>query len=134
LSCKKVHNWAEKFSHGRSKVADDAQPGCPVETATEATVQRVEVLIRVERRIMIDSRATALRCPHGLAYSIMHDHLKLRKVCSQWVPREPKEGSRKNELLGLSLQHPLRYADEGEYMLNRIVTGDESGVRHCQPE
>jgi hypothetical protein len=38
LSCKAVHNWVEKFSQGRSKIADDAQPGYPVETATEATV------------------------------------------------------------------------------------------------
>jgi histone-lysine N-methyltransferase SETMAR len=34
----------------------------------------------------------------------------------------------------LSLQHPLLYADEGEDMLNRIVTGDESWVRHYQPK
>jgi hypothetical protein len=27
LSCKAVHNWVEKFSQGRLKVADDAQPG-----------------------------------------------------------------------------------------------------------
>jgi hypothetical protein len=27
LSCKAVHNWAEKFSQGCPKVADDAQPG-----------------------------------------------------------------------------------------------------------
>jgi hypothetical protein len=32
-------------SQGPSKVADDARPGRPVETATEATVQRVEELI-----------------------------------------------------------------------------------------
>jgi hypothetical protein len=36
--------------------------------------------------------------------------------------------------MGLSLQHLLRYADEGEEMLNGIVTGDESRVHHCQPE
>jgi hypothetical protein len=36
--------------------------------------------------------------------------------------------------IGLSLQHPLRYTDEGEGMLNRIVTGDESWVHHYQPE
>jgi histone-lysine N-methyltransferase SETMAR len=35
--------------------------------------------------------------------------------------------------MGLSLQHLLRYADEGEDMLNRIVTGDESWVHHYQP-
>jgi transposase len=42
LSLKAVHNWVEKFSQGRSKVADDARPGRPVEIATEATAQRVE--------------------------------------------------------------------------------------------
>jgi hypothetical protein len=40
LSRKAVHNWLEKFSQKRSKVADDAQPGGPVETPTEATLQR----------------------------------------------------------------------------------------------
>jgi hypothetical protein len=38
LSRKAVHNWVEEFSQGRSKVADDARPGRPVEIATEATV------------------------------------------------------------------------------------------------
>jgi hypothetical protein len=41
LSRKAVHNWVEKFSQGRSKVAHEAQPGCPIEIATEATVERV---------------------------------------------------------------------------------------------
>jgi hypothetical protein len=46
LSRKAAHNWVDKFSQGRSKVADDARPDRPVKTATEATVQRVEELIR----------------------------------------------------------------------------------------
>jgi hypothetical protein len=62
LSRKAVHNWVEKFSQGRSKVVDDARPGRPVEIATEATVQRVEALIRADKRIMIDSVATARWC------------------------------------------------------------------------
>jgi hypothetical protein len=35
--------------------------------------------------------------------------------------------------MGLSLQHLVLYADEGEDMLNRIVTGDESCMQHYQP-
>jgi hypothetical protein len=35
LSRKAVHNWVEKFSQGRPKVADDARPGGSVEVATE---------------------------------------------------------------------------------------------------
>jgi hypothetical protein len=64
LSCKAIHNWVEKFSQGCSKAADDARPGCPVEIATEATVQRVEELT-ADRRITIDSVATAQGCSHG---------------------------------------------------------------------
>jgi hypothetical protein len=43
LSRKAVHIWVEKFSQGRSKVADDARPGRPDEIVAETTVsQRVE--------------------------------------------------------------------------------------------
>jgi hypothetical protein len=34
LSHKAVHNWAEKFSKGRKKVADDARPGAEVAETT----------------------------------------------------------------------------------------------------
>jgi hypothetical protein len=37
LSLKAVHIWVDKFSQGRSKVADDARPVRPAEIATEAT-------------------------------------------------------------------------------------------------
>jgi hypothetical protein len=54
------HNWVEKFSQGRLKVTDDAQPDSPLETATEATVQRVEELIQADMRI---TRATVATAP-----------------------------------------------------------------------
>jgi transposase len=91
LSHKVVHNWVEKFSQGCSKIADEARPGHPVETATETTVQMVEQLIRADRRITIDNVATALGCSQGLAYSRMHDCSMFRKVCAQWVLRELKD-------------------------------------------
>jgi hypothetical protein len=78
-----VHTWADKFSQGRLKVPDDARPGRPV--------QRMQELIRADRRITVDSVATALRWSHGLVHSIMHDRLKFRKVCARWVPKELKE-------------------------------------------
>jgi hypothetical protein len=38
LSRKALHSWVEKFSQGRSKVADDARPGAEV---AETTVERL---------------------------------------------------------------------------------------------
>jgi transposase len=57
---KAVHNWVEKFSQGGSKAADDARPGHPDKTVTEATVQRVKELILAERMITIDSAGKAI--------------------------------------------------------------------------
>jgi transposase len=85
LSHKAIHSWIDKFSQGHSKVADAARPGRPVEIATEATLQQVEELIRADSRITIDSVATALGCSHGVAYNILHNRLKFRKVYARWV-------------------------------------------------
>jgi hypothetical protein len=47
------------------------------------------------------------------------------KMCAWWVPRELKDGKKMNRIMGLSLQHLLWYANEGEDMLNKTVTGEE---------
>jgi hypothetical protein len=76
-------NSVDNFSQGRSIVTHDARPGRPVEIETEASVQRVEELIRADGRITTDSVATALASSDGLAYRIMHDCLKFRKLCPE---------------------------------------------------
>jgi hypothetical protein len=63
----------------------------------------------------------------------MNDRFKFWKVCARWVHRELKDREKTNQM-GLSLQHLSQYVDEGEDMLNRIVTGDESWVHHYQPQ
>jgi hypothetical protein len=88
-------------------------------------VQLVEELIRSDRKITTDSVATALGCPHGLPYSIMHDRLKSQKVCAPWVPRELMDREKMNRM-GLSLRW---YANKGEYILKGILTGDEKHNR-----
>jgi hypothetical protein len=74
-----------------------------------------------------DSVATALGYSHGLAYSIVNDHLKFRKVGARI-----SEGSSK-----MSRMRPCNtswYADDEEEMLIMIFTGEESWVHHYQPE
>jgi hypothetical protein len=84
---KAVHNWVEKFSQGRSRDSDDARPGHPAQIATE-------VLIRADRRAMIDSVTTALWCSYGLTQSTMHYSFKFQNVCTRRMPQKT-EGLRK---------------------------------------
>jgi hypothetical protein len=92
----------------------------------------MEELIRSDRRITIDSVATAIVCSHSLAHNIIHDRSKFRNVCATWLPREMRDRGKINRM-GLSLQHLLQYADEEKDTLNRILTGDESYTHQYQP-
>jgi hypothetical protein len=56
----------------------------------------VEELIPADRRTMTDSVTTSLGCSYVLAYSIMHDHLKFQKMCTEWVPRKLKDQEKIN--------------------------------------
>ncbi|PNF29997.1 hypothetical protein B7P43_G06215 [Cryptotermes secundus] len=94
---------------------------------------KVENLIRADRRVTIDTIATAICCSHGMAYLIMNDRLGFHKVCARWVPRMLTL-QHKMQRMGLALQYLNHYHDEGNDMLARIVIGDESWVHHYQPE
>jgi hypothetical protein len=49
LSCKVVHNWVEKFSQGRSKIANNPRPGVEVAVTTikKLLVKRWDKFINV---------------------------------------------------------------------------------------
>ena len=128
LSCQAVHNWVQKFLGGRTCIKDERRVGWLVEIAMLATLQRVED-IRADKRITIDAVAISVVCSHGQAYNMMHERLGFHKVCSRWVPRQLTP-QHKSQRMGLSLQHLQRYQDEGDDVLSRIVTGNESWVHH----
>jgi hypothetical protein len=44
LFCKAVHSWVKKISQGCSKIVDEIRSGHPVEIATDASVQLVEMI------------------------------------------------------------------------------------------
>jgi len=57
LSHQAVHNWVQKFLEGRTSIEDEHRAGRLVEIETLETLQLVEDIIRVERRV------TPLRLP-----------------------------------------------------------------------
>ena len=59
--------------------------------------------------------------------------LGLRKVCARWVPRVLSD-EMKAEIVRISREVLERFDKEGEDLLKKIITGDETWVRHYDPE
>jgi hypothetical protein len=63
---------------------------------------------------------------HGSVYSIVHDDLRYREVCSRWVPRQLSDDHKR-------ARQTICQGHLGHHA-HRIVTGDESWVYHYEPE
>ena len=69
----------------------------------------------------------------GSAYSLVYDSLKFCKVCDMWVPKELTEDHNRKRL-DVCSRHLARYREEGDNILQQIVTGDETWIHHYEPE
>jgi hypothetical protein len=84
LSCQAVHNWVQKFSEGRTSIEDEHRVGRPVESATPATLRRVEDIIRADRRVTIDAAVTAIGCSHPLLPYLLPTKTAQRHAVLSW--------------------------------------------------
>jgi len=86
-------------------------------------------MIREDVRITVPKVAAHLDISYGSAYAILH--LGYRKVCARWVPREFTV-VQKRQRVEVATQLFRRY-EEDPSILERIVTGVETRVNHCDP-
>ncbi|GFR06800.1 histone-lysine N-methyltransferase SETMAR [Trichonephila clavata] len=133
MSKQMVRRWCRTFSDGRQQVEDIPRAGRTRTATTDANVGKVDDMIRANRRITIDEVAEELGISHERAQNIIHDILRYRKVSARWVPRQ-LTSTHQEQCMAVSLEHLVRYHEDGNDFLFRIVTGDETWVHHFTTE
>ena len=121
----------DEFKNGRECV-QDAHPAGRALTATNSynTEQR---LLKSNRRIMCKEMAQELEISVGSVNTILHNHLKMRKVSARWVPH--RLTSDHEECRWEVATHLLsRFDSEGQDFLSRIDAIDETQVRSYELE
>jgi histone-lysine N-methyltransferase SETMAR len=133
ISRKQVWLWCKHFDNGRTEVMDEQRPGRPRTSVTDDNVIRIEGMIHEDRRIQLRIIAEDLKMSLGAVHQIVHNQLGYSKVSSHWVPKMLTD-NHKATRMGLSLFHLMRYQEQGDQFLQRLVTGDETWVYHFTPE
>jgi hypothetical protein len=83
-----VARWIRRFSSGRESFEDDPRIGRPITTATQKNIDDVQDLVCEDPHISIEYIVDTLQISHGSVFTIIKQHLKLRKISSRWVPHE----------------------------------------------
>ncbi len=132
-----VRRWMRAYrEEGRTDVHDAPRSGRPSDSKTFENVQQIRDLLYEDHRMTISElcfRLQAPECARTSVFRIVHDVLGFRKLSARWVPRLLTEEHRKQRL-GAALTFLTAYNEEGESLISRIITGDESWVHHVTPE
>ena len=129
-----VYEWCRRrFKEGRGVLDDNPRSGRPSTATSEQSVRMVEEIVLSDRRVTVEDVVDITGFSHGSVCAILHDHLKMRKVCAHWVPKllQPDQRARRLECCQQLLQ---QFEEEGAEFLDRMVTQDETWMHYSEPE
>jgi hypothetical protein len=133
VSLHTVRRWYDEFQHGRASFEDEPRSGRPREVVTAENVERVRQLIKDQRNITYEEIEETLGIGAAAVKTILHEHLRVRKIASRWVPHLLSEDQKQARVDWCHFM--LKKFDGGRSKsVWNIFTGDESWIYACDPE
>ena len=87
--------WHKRFKEGRESVRDDERCGRSKEVRTPELIGQLKNFMDKDRRVSIETINAPFDVSVGTVHAIIHEELKMHKICPKFVPRvlreDPKE-------------------------------------------
>ena len=116
--------WFNQFKRGVDDLKDKHRKGRPITETIHANIERVRAVIENDPWCTYDEIEAQTTLSRGTIEAIIHEHLKMKKLVSRWVPHELTEQNRKDRVR-MCLENLAKFED-GTWRLCDVVTGDES--------
>lgn len=132
MSRPRVFEWHKRFASGRETVEDDPKSGRPSLTRTDDNIDRVNELVRSDRRMTVRMMAEELGLNRESIRTILVEDLEMRKVCAKMVPKLLSDDQKKHRVD--VCRDLLKTIEDDPDFLGRVITGDETWVFQYDPE
>jgi len=128
-SLRTIQRWYLQFRRGVLTLEDDPRSGRPHEAVTQNNIDAIRKLIEQDRHISYRMIEHILKISASAVHTILHEHLKVRKLCSLWIPHS------------LTVEQKLARIDwcrntfkkfNGGFSksVSSVVTGDETWIHY----
>jgi AraC-like DNA-binding protein len=132
LGRSKTFEWYFRLKNGRTSIDDDPHTGRSSTARTNETVDRVNALIRRNRRLTIRKIADKLNLSFGTCQAILTQDLGMRRVSAKLLPQLLTQDQ--TEYRATACRELLQRVENDATFLPSIVTEDGSWVCGCDPE
>ena len=127
-----VFEWHKRFKEGRESVSDDERYGRSKEVRTPELIGQIKNFMDKDCRVSIETISAQFDVSVGTVHTIIHEELKMRKICEKFVSRVLREDQKVRRCHDSKEMVELINSDPA--VLDALVTCDESWIYYYDPE
>ncbi|XP_076320188.1 protein GVQW3-like [Tachypleus tridentatus] len=94
--------WHERFKDGRQSIEDDECHGRPSTSTDDPHVDKINTLVRANRRLTVRELAEECGILVGSCYELLTEKLKMHRIAANFVPRLMTDKQKSPSRPGLS--------------------------------
>lgn len=133
LSYSTVKEWAKRFRDGQESIEVGYRSGRPKSAVTIGKTLKIGWMVEDDPHITVDEIAIHEGISTGAAHAILIDELKVRRVCSRWIPHSLTKAQKDNRVK-CARKLLSDYQDADPRRLSEIITGDKTWIRYHEPQ
>ena len=126
-----VFEWHNRFKQGRESVRDDDRCGRSKEVRTPLIGQIMNFMDK-GLRVSIETISAQFDVSVGTVHTIIHEELKMRKICARFVPKVLREDQKERRCH--DNREMVEMINSDPTVLYALVTCDESWIYYYDPE
>ena len=127
-----IFEWHKRFKEGRESVRDDKRCGRSKEVRTPELTGQIKYFMDKDRCVSIETISAQFDVSVGTVHTIIRDELKMRKICTKFVPRVLREDQKERRCH--DSREIVELINSDPEVLDALVTCDESWIYCYDPE
>ena len=127
-----VFDWHKRFKEGRESVRDNETCGRSKEVRTPELIGQIKNFMDKDRCVSIETISAQFDVSVGTVHTIIHEDLKMWKICAKIVPRVLREDQK--ERCCHNSREMVELINSDPAVLDALVTCDESWIYCYDPE
>ncbi|XP_055343395.1 histone-lysine N-methyltransferase SETMAR-like [Paramacrobiotus metropolitanus] len=124
-----VTKWFRRFTTGHLDLDDDARIGRPKSVTTAKNIDAVDAMIKTDPHVTVKEIAESVKISEGVVWTIIREHLRVRKLCQRWVPHLLTKDQMKTRVK-LARKILEKLSEDSKY---EVYTEDESWFSYYDP-
>ena len=126
-----VFEWHKRFKEGRESVRDDDRCGRSKEVRTPELIGQINNFMDKDRHVSIETISAQFDVSVGTVHTIIHEELKMWKICTKFVPRVLREDQKERRH---DSREMVELINSDPAALDALLTCNESSIYCYDPE